>query len=252
MKKINTSLLIIVFQLITTFSFSATNADSTKKDSCKADYSFGADLSSRYLWRGMELSKSPCIQPTATLSIGNFSASAWGSYTLANESLQEFDIYVSYKIKNITLAVNDYFVPDEYSSNNKYFIYDAGKTSHVVEAAATYSSEENPFSVTLGTFVYGADTGYGYEEKQDSLGNNYMSSYAEIGYAFKIKDNNLNLFCGLTPWAGYYGNTMGVVNAGLSMSKEIEITEKYSLPIKGTIMANPQTHNIYFGFAVTL
>ncbi|MEI7596469.1 MAG: hypothetical protein WCK02_12030 [Bacteroidota bacterium] len=250
--KRNSTLLLTVFILFSTICFSQTTPESEKSDSSKVDYSFGADLSSRYLWRGKELSKSPCIQPTATFSLGNFSICSWSSYTLANESLQEFDIYLSYKIKNITLSINDYFVPDENLSNNRYFIYDNGKTSHAIEASAMYSSENNPFSLTVGTFVYGADNSYGYDVKKDTTGESYYSSYAEIGYAFTIKQNELNLFCGLTPWAGYYGNTMGVINAGISMSKEIEITDKFSLPIKGTVMANPQTHNIFFGFAVTL
>ena len=242
---------IIILLFSITFIFNHNCFSQVLNDSSKIDFTFGADISSRYLWRGMELSKSPCIQPSASFSIGNFSISSWSSYTFNNEALQEFDLNISYSIKNTTICINDYFLPNETIANNKYFNYAANKTSHAIEASVKYSSEKTPISLTLGTFIFGADKNYGFELDKDSLDQNYYSSYAELEYSFIIKNNKINAFCGFTPWAGIYGNTLGIVNIGISMSKEIEITDRFSLPIKGMIMANPQSQNIYFGTIIS-
>lgn len=246
MKKQILSLSFILFS----FFLSAQDSDSSK---CKNwDLSFGTDIASRYLWRGQQLSNSPCLQPAATLSYKNISLTSWSSYTFSKENLQEFDLYLAYQIKNVTIAVNDYFVPDESLANNKYFELRKEKTSHVVEASLSWTGEKIPVSLTAGTFIYGADNSYGYDNKKDSLGDNYYSTYAEIAYNTSIKDNDLSIFLGLTPQYGYYGNTAGVINCGVNISKEIPITDKFSLPLSSTIMFNPQTQNCWVGLFISL
>jgi hypothetical protein len=51
---------------------------------------------------------------------------------------------------------------------------------------------------------------------------------------------------GFTPFEGYYGTSLGVVNAGINAHKEFKITEKFQLPVFVSLITNPQKENIYF------
>jgi hypothetical protein len=45
--------------------------------------------------------------------------------------------------------------------------------------------------------------------------------------------------------SGFYGDYMGVVNLGLTTTKEIEITNKFKLPLTVSLITNPQAEKIY-------
>lgn len=73
-------------------------------ESLPFDVEVGADLFSKYVWRGMILTDDPVIQPSLTLSMGGFSFNIWGSVDMTdiNEDegeeyhLQELDYTLSY------------------------------------------------------------------------------------------------------------------------------------------------------------
>jgi len=76
--------------------------------------SIGADLVSRYVWRGLDYGASPSIQPYMEAAIGNFAIGAWGAYTTNLPGVQEVDLYLRYTIMDmLTIGVTDYFFPDE-------------------------------------------------------------------------------------------------------------------------------------------
>ncbi|MDD4603914.1 MAG: hypothetical protein PHF97_08925, partial [Bacteroidales bacterium] len=58
------------------------------------DFQIGADLMSRYIWRGLNLGGAgPSIQPSLKLNVGNsnhlFSIGGWGAYTFSATANQE-------------------------------------------------------------------------------------------------------------------------------------------------------------------
>jgi len=125
--------------------------------------------------------------------------------------------------------------------NNNYFCYDNENTLHMFEAGLGYSGPEKfPISIFAGTFVYGWDP-----KDATSVYGNY-STYIELGYALSIKDINLDVFVGATTHQGYYGNYAGVINCGLTGSKDIVINDTFSIPTSFSLITNPQRENIHF------
>ena len=253
MKKKLTILLLIFASA--SISFSQNQKDTTKaKEEPTSGTTVTCDVVSRYIWRGQEYGKSPNIQPTFSYFCKNFEIGAWGSFNF-NGTYSEIDPYVKYTIKNFSLTVNDYFNHDESSPNNiKYNIYDKNFTKHTLEGVIGYKgSEKFPFYILVGTYFYGADKSWGYDLKKDTTTKNYYSTYIEAGYSFLIKKKNkLDVCLGMTPFAGAYGNTAGVVCLCVSGSRDIKISESFSLPVKTSLIYNPQLGNLFFVFGFTL
>ncbi|MBP7497393.1 MAG: hypothetical protein KA792_07000 [Bacteroidales bacterium] len=227
------------------------------EEQAKININKGADLMNRYVWRGADYGASPSIQPYLSLTAKNFELGSWGSISsLGNYA--EIDLYAKYSFKGISIIATDYFFPVENAKNslnmnNKYLEYDNKKTFHTIEAALQYKGNEKcPVSIYAGTFIYGNDKNWGYDKDKDNDLKNYYSTYIELGYTFKINNENLDVFMGLTPEAGAYGNTFGVINAGFTGYKNIKLTDKFELPVKASLICNPQMQNIYLVFGITL
>lgn len=79
-------------------------------DSSKVDLSLGADLVSRYVWRGLLLGNGASIQPTMGLTYKGLSFGSWASYSFSHSAFQEVDLYLTYSIGSVTLGINDYYL----------------------------------------------------------------------------------------------------------------------------------------------
>ena len=85
----------------------------------ESPFSVGADIMSRYVWRGLDYGAAPSIQPYLEFSAGGFAIGAWGAYTTGFSTanilgIQEMDLYATYTIADIvTVGVTDYFFPRE-------------------------------------------------------------------------------------------------------------------------------------------
>jgi len=236
-----------------------------------ADFQFGADFLSRYIWRGLNLGGAgPSIQPTLKLNVGNanhlFSIGGWGAYTFSNTANQEADLFLSYTFKGlVTLTVTDYFFPGlNTGSKDKYFCYSKDSTGHVFEAAILFNGTKKiPFTFMLATNFYGNDSRRMKQVNDTTFmedGIQY-STYIELGFKKTIKGIDFNAFVGGTvnsPNAelhetGYYANTKaGFTNIGIKLSKAIQITEKFSLPVQAALIANPLDNKFYIVFGFTL
>ena len=224
---------------------------------------------SRYIWRGVNLGgSSPSLQPWIKYNISSkdsshvLTAGAWGAYTFSQTSNQEVDLYLTYTFKNVfSLTVTDYFFPEYYSSENrsKFFNYDKDSTCHVFEGIISFNGTEKiPFTVLFGMNFYGNDA-----RKVNSDGSSdkiYMTKYVELGYKKNIKGVDFNAFVGAAldkpntdkGELGFYGNkTSGIINLGLKVSKSIQISDKYALPIQASIITNPEAENIFMVFGIS-
>jgi len=227
---------ILFFALTLFLNFNATYAQEEAEES---PLSLGADLVSRYVWRGMQLSASPAIQPSIEYSFGNFTVGTWGSYTFAHEDFQEVDLFLTYSINSFSVTLNDYFIPTEnLGVSNKYFDWNQDSTGHALELIGSWEGTETlPLTVTAGVFLYGAD--------KDANGDNRYSTYLEAAYDFDIHGVSLSPFAGITFADGMYSDGFALVNLGLKAAKEIEFTEKYSLPITASFITNPDAGDIF-------
>lgn len=264
--------IVLFFTTLLTFMFIFPSLQA-QDEGGNTELSIGSDFVSRYVWRGTKFSSAPSIQPGLELGIGNLAIGAWGSYSFNGLDGAETDIYLSYTTLNdmISLTFTDYFFPIDTLGNNNYFEYDESKTGHVYEAAISFNGTDNlPLTLLVATNIYGADAKKINDDENSADFNtedgNQYSTYIELGYSTKIKQTDLGFFAGFTPndpkngdndtgyigETGFYGNTMGFVNIGATASKEIEITEKFALPVNMSIITNPMNENIFFVFGFSL
>lgn len=237
-----------------------------------ATLNFGADIMSRYIWRGYDFGNSPAFQPNIYFQWKGLNIGAWGSYSFApynmmlNDTTEvnmgnytEMDVYLSYTLKWFTLTFFDYFVPNgidpDYTEAKvfQYFNYNNKTTGHTFELSLTFTGPEKfPLKVFVGTLVYGND------KAKDSLGyyanpdkNNY-STYLELAYPVTFHTIDLNFFVGGTPFGGsWYGPKAGFTNVGLTAKKEISITKSYCLPVQVSLIANPEASKLFLVFGIS-
>lgn len=247
----------------------------------ESPWSVGGDFVSRYIWRGVNLGgSSPSIQPYLEYGFGtddhSFSIGAWGAYSLSGtQTAQEADLYLSYTLKEMfSLTVTDYFFPDETIDRNKYFNYnmdwdkinsgETKQTGHVLEAAISFNGTEKiPVSVMFAMNIWGADAQKHTEKAgvmvpEDGI---VMSKYIEFGYSTDIKDVSVDVFAGAAldkpeidkgEPAGFYGQrAMGFINLGFTLSKELQITKNFALPVFGSVITNPEAQNIFMVLGIS-
>lgn len=68
-----------------------------------ADFSFKADLASRYIWRGFDLNpyRKPVLQPEVTYTFGNsgLAVNLWSSFSFERKEANEIDLILAYSRK---------------------------------------------------------------------------------------------------------------------------------------------------------
>src|SRR5690554_5376874 len=79
--------------------------------------SFGADLVSRYVWRGYEYGEAASIQPMLAYTYGGTEVGTWASYALVPDGAlaDEHDLWVAHTLDvggaAFTLGLNSYYYP---------------------------------------------------------------------------------------------------------------------------------------------
>jgi len=228
----------------------------------------GADLMSRYIWRGVDLGgNSPSIQPWIEYNLiskdsaNTFTAGAWSAYTFSETSNQEVDLYLSYTHKMISFTLTDYFFPGYYKTKerNRYFNYDKDSTCHIFEGSINFlGTDKIPFTFLFAMSFYGNDAHR--INKDGSTGNIFMTKYIEVGYKKNIKGVDFNAFLGAAidkpnkdrGEVGFYGNkTSGVINLGIKALKSIQISDKYSIPVQASLITNPEAESIFLVFGIS-
>ena len=194
-------------------------------------FDVGGDLVSSYIWRGTKFGTGPAIQPYLEVAFGNFTMGAWGSYCFTSNEGAEADLYLSYGFDfGLSIGLTDYYFP-----GTNYFDYSTENGSHAFEINLGY--EIKGFSIAANYIV----------NKAGSAGSSGSDLYFELGYGFKY----FSLFAGAGDgWHTSDGEFM-VCNFGLSASHEIEITDKFSLPVSGSLIWNPQREQFHIVLGVS-
>jgi hypothetical protein len=218
----------------------ATGMSATAQDEVETTVS--ADVVSTYVWRGMECG-SASIQPTLGIGYKGLSLSAWGSYGLVDTNdAKEFDLTLAYSTGGFNIGITDYWfnTPEE-----RYFLYDANKTSHIFEANIGY--DFGPAVIQWFTNFAGND---GYNKD----GKRAYSSYVELSAPFKLASVDWSATVGAVPYAtDFYGvDGFAVTNVSLKATKDIKVTDSFSIPVFAQVAANPSTEKAYLVFGFTL
>lgn len=185
----------------------------------------GADIVSNYIWRGTKFGTGPAIQPYVEFSAGNFAIGSWGSFGFTDNEAAEADLYLSYGFDfGLSIGLTDYYYP-----GTSYFDYSSASGSH-------------GFEVNLGYEISGFSIGANYMlNEAPGAGTAGGDMYFELGYSFE----SVSLFAG--GGDGWHTSTgdFALCNIGLSVSKEIQITEKFALPLSGSMIWNPDKEQYY-------
>nr|WP_321451281.1 hypothetical protein [uncultured Carboxylicivirga sp.] len=212
----------------------------TAQENAKADLSLGVDLYSRYVWRGLLFSDAPNIQPYISISKSGFSLTAWGSYA-TSKNYAEVDLFLSYTFKGLTIGVSDYYYEIESDLGlHDYWDWEQSTTFHLGEAYLAYGLpvEKFPLQITASMLIYGYDL--------NTEGDQNYSTYFELMYPFSFNDYDLSFTLGATPSKGFYTSYNGaVINLALGASKNINVTEKFSIPLNISFIYNPSADDIF-------
>jgi hypothetical protein len=189
---------------------------------------FGADLVSSYVWRGTQFGSGSHIQPYMDLGSGNLTGGVWGSFpTSAKGGGNELDLWVSYDFGPLALTITNYTFPGEggvYSKgeglfNGDYTELSASTSIGTVDLSAGYFTEVEALYVELGTSIGAVDIALGYG------------------------DDSADAF--------YADGESGLINMSFSGSKDIQITDNYSLPVFGSFIVNPKAETAFLVFGIS-
>lgn len=193
------------------------------------EFKASADVVSSYVWRGTQFSGAS-IQPTLDFTAGGFSIGSWGSAGF--DGFLEMDLYAKYAFDfGLTLGLTDYYYP-----GTSYFDFSKASGGHGLEVNLGYSIKSLSISANyMLNEAGGAATAGG-------------DKYFELGYAFE----KFSIFAGVgdgwhTPDAKF-----AITNVGISTSKEIKITDTFSIPLKATAILNPKTEQFFLVAGITL
>ena len=199
----------------------------------------GADIVNQYIWRGQELGD-VSVQPTLGIAYKGVSLTAWGSVGLSDkDDTKEFDITAAYTIGGFHIGVTDYWFN---TPNERYFAYEAHKTSHVFEANIGYD---------FGVASLNWYTNFAGNDGVNKDGKRAYSSYFEASVPFKLASCEWTATIGAVPYAtSFYANANGfaVTNVGIKATKDIKINDHFCIPIFAGITANPSTEKAFFIF----
>ena len=198
------------------------------------------DLTNRYIWRGADFGNSPSIQPELSFATGGFEFGFWGAYATTGEADgTELDIWASYtfdtNVGSFSLYATDYTFPIHHTGmTGTETWFDSG--AHFIELGVGYAGTDAfPFSVFAGMFVHNDDDN---------------SMYIELGYDAEP----VEFFFGFTPFkSAAYGTTgAGIINMGVTGTKDVKITENFSIGLFSSLILNPYSENVHMLFGISL
>ncbi len=188
-------------------------------------FSVGADVYSNYVWRGTKFGVGPAIQPFVEFSAGNFTLGSWGSFCFTSSEGAEADLYASYSFDfGLSIGITDYYYP-----GLMYFDYSKETGAHALELNLGY--EISGLSLA-GNYVLNEAGGAA------SAGGDM---YFELGYSF----TNIDLFVGGGDGWHTSDGEFNLCNVGIGTSKEIKVSDSFSLPVSGAVILNPDKEQFY-------
>ena len=187
----------------------------------KAQFTAGVDLYSSYVWRGSKFA-GPSVQPSVKFTTGGLTAGVWGSYDFSG--YKETDPYISYSLPiGLSIGVTDYY----------------------------YEGDITDFSDSTGS--HALEVNLGYTIKGLSLAGNYIVNeaggaasmggdmYFQATYAF----SSFIAFIGAGNGWHTSDSKFNVCNIGIQASKSIELTDKFSIPVTGQVIVNPDKKQLF-------
>ena len=190
-------------------------------------FDVGADVVSRYIWRGADYGESASVQPALSFSSGGFEIGTWASYAMNPDGApaNEHDLWMSYSAGPVTVGVTDYYFPN---AGFDFFDFDGdGEGAHLIEPFASVNGPETfPATLYVGYFAH--------NDPDNSI-------YLNASYPFAIDGIDLAFGVGASGGeSALYGTDgFGIIELKLAASKSIPLTDGFSLPLSVAYILNP-------------
>lgn len=203
------------------------------------DFSLGADVVSRYIWRGTDFGESASIQPALSVGASGFEVGTWASYAMNPEGAgaNEHDIWASYSTGPLSFGVTDYYFPN---AGVDFFNFEGeGAGAHWIEPFVSFTGPGG-FPVTF----YAA---YMAHNDPDN------SVYLNASYPFAVDGVDLSFGVGAsaTESALYGTSGFGVIDVTLAASKSVPLTDSFSLPLSVAYILNPYSERSFLVFGLS-
>lgn len=201
----------------------------------ESKWNAGLDIYSSYIWRGLKFGTGAAFQPSVDFTAGGFTIGAWGSFSTGNNEAAEADLYATYALDlgekaALSLTVTDYYFP-----GSEYFNGD----SHYFEPMVNLGLGN--LSLTAAYMIYNAaPSGSGdlYLQAGYTAGPVSITLGGGNGQ-YSMEDENED-------------DKFAISNIGIGTSKEIKITDSFSLPISGSIILNPSSEQLFVVVGISL
>jgi len=204
-----------------------------QKEEKASNFTVGADFYSNYIWRGSKFGNGPAFQPSVKFVTGGITVGVWGSFDAVGYT--ETDPFISYTFPfGLSIGITDYYYPTHLDTTgtligSDFFDFDNETGFHVLEINCGYSFKGLALSANYiinesgGALTSGADL------------------YFQTGYSFR----NFNI--GIGGGNGWHtaDNEFNICHVAIGAGKTIEITEKFSVPVNGSVILNPDKKQLF-------
>ncbi len=198
----------------------ALNLDAQEEEKTSS-FSAGADFYSNYIWRGSKFGIGPAFQPSVSFETGGLTIGVWGSFDASGYT--ETDPYISYSLPfGLSLGLTDYYYPGL--------------------GGSFFSDSSNAVEFNLGYSIKGLSLSANYIFNEASVpASSGGDLYFQAGYDF----GNFNLTVGAGNGWHTSDTEFNVCQIALGTSKEIKITDNFSVPVTGSVILNPDKKELY-------
>ena len=208
---------LVVLLIVTTGQLKAQDEGTDSK------FNIGADIYTNYIWRGTKYGTGPCIQPDVKFTSGGLTIGVWGSFDARGYS--ETDTYLSYSFPfGLSLGFTDYYYPD-------LAVFDVSKDdgSHALEINTGF--EKGGLTLSANCIV----------NEAGGAGSAGGDMYFQAGYTFR----DFELFVGAGDGWHTSDGKFDICNIGLGTYREIRVTDKFSIPVSGQVILNPEREQLF-------
>jgi hypothetical protein len=193
-------------------------------------FQVGADIYSNYIWRGTKFGQGPSFQPSVEFVAGGFTLGVWGAFDASGYA--EADPYLSYSFPfGLSLGISDYYYP-----GSKLFETSDTSGSHALELNGGFTA--GGLSLSANYIV----------NEAGGAGSAGGDMYFQAGYEFR----NCDIFLGAGDGWHTSDGKFAVCHIGIGTSKEIKITDTFSVPVTGQVVVNPEKEQMYLVVGFTL
>jgi len=235
-------------------SYVATAQEAEAAEESSSPFDAGFDLYTSYIWRGAKFGSGPAFQPWASATFGGLEIGAWGSVNASSDEALEMDLYATYGFDfGLSITVTDYYFGGDWTEfSDMHYIepslgYEIGDFSFTAAymllpgSAAVQGVDGSPAMLDTATFtIIPAVDAVEAAEATDFAAEADM--YFEIGYSFKGLD--IAVGAGNGQYVSPDDDFM-LCNVTLGTSKDIQISDKFTLPLSGAVTLDPSTGGFY-------